>query len=233
MEQNQFVQKIAEAAPHIASSLVAVAAIAVVATALNFAAERLISLAAKRASLVKGDLAPVARAVRWAIRALAVVAIAGALGFELGGIWAMVSTVLAMVAIGFVAVWSVLSNMSATMLILVLRPFQIGDDVEIAGDPVKGRVVDLNFFYTTLLGSDGRLMQVPNNIFFQRTLKRRKGEWSVSLAYQLNNPQPAPLDPPPADQGDHSGPASRRAADPDPLMMAADPRSVAPRTGGR
>jgi small-conductance mechanosensitive channel len=100
--------------------------------------------------------------------------------------WTMLTTVGALVGIGFFAVWSVLSNWLCTFVILVTRPFAIGDDVEFVGDPVRGRVVDLNFIYTTLRTDDGGTLQIPNNLFFQKVLKRRRGNASVSLAAQLN-----------------------------------------------
>ena len=114
-------------------------------------------------------------------------------GFNLGGIWAMLSTVLAMIAIGFVAVWSMLSNVSATVLILLMRPFNIGDEIELSAEKIKGRVIDLNFFFTTLQTDQDTTHQVPNNFFFQRVVTRTSNRTTVSLSDQLHNEQPATL----------------------------------------
>ena len=142
----------------------------------------------------------------------------------------MLSTILGLVAIGFVAVWSLISHTSATMLILFLRPFQIGDDIEFPGEPVKGRVVDLNFFFTTLVDHDATLYQIPNNLFFQKTLKRRKNGNVISLAAQLNSPQAHNVELPPAPPK-REGPEQVR--EPDPMMMLPDPRSITPPTKPR
>jgi small-conductance mechanosensitive channel len=119
-------------------------------------------------------------------------------GFELGGIWALVSTVFAMIAIGFVAVWSLLSHSTATILLVIIRPFQVGDDIALPSENMAGRVVDLNFFFTTLLDHEGNEWRVPNNLFFQKVMKRTKQPASISLSSQLNNPEPATVTPPPA-----------------------------------
>lgn len=96
-----------------------------------------------------------------------------ALGVDLQGIWSSLGTVLSLIAIGFVAMWSILSHMLASVLIVVFRPFEVGDRVEIVGDdPVVGEVTDLNPVYTTLQADDGGIFQVPNNQFFQKVLKR-------------------------------------------------------------
>lgn len=80
---------------------------------------------------------------------------------------------MSLIAIGFVAMWSILSHMLASVLIVVFRPFEVGDRVELVGDdPVIGEVTDLNPVYTTLRADDGGVFQIPNNQFFQKVLKR-------------------------------------------------------------
>ncbi len=90
---------------------------------------------------------------RWVIIVLAVLAILEALGIFRGA-WALISTALAALALGFVAAWSVLSNATAALLILTFRPFRIGDEIELLelsnGFPIGGRVLDMNLLYTTL-----------------------------------------------------------------------------------
>lgn len=110
---------------------------------------------------------------RWlAIGGLAVVALV-ALDIDLQGLWSTIMAALSLIAIGFVAMWSILSHMLASILLVVFRPFEVGDRVEIIGDdPIIGDVTDLNPVYTTLRAADGGTLQVPNNVFFQKTLKR-------------------------------------------------------------
>ena len=69
------------------------------------------------------------------------------LGVSTGTVWAAVSAVLVMIAVGFVAVWSVLSNALCSMLLLIYAPFRVGDEVELVdpanGFKLAGRVIDL------------------------------------------------------------------------------------------
>ncbi|MEO8183467.1 MAG: mechanosensitive ion channel domain-containing protein [Deltaproteobacteria bacterium] len=171
------------------------AAVAIItgAALLNVVLTRGLRLLARRTSFEAHHLIPARRLGRSLINVGALVLLLGTLGLNLGGIWAMLATVVGMLAIGFVAVWSVLSNMLCTVIILICRPFEVGDEIEFTGEPVLGKVADLNFIYTTLRAADGGLIQVPNNLFLQRIIKRRRGNCRISLAQQLGAEEPACL----------------------------------------
>lgn len=106
-------------------------------------------------------------------------------------LWTMVSGVLAMVAIGFVAVWSVLSNTLCSMVLLVYQPFSVGNHVELPAANVRGRVVNFNLLFTTLEAEDGQFVEVPNNTFFQQPIVRRAGKTSRTLDEQLSQDENA------------------------------------------
>ncbi|HEY1128098.1 MAG TPA: mechanosensitive ion channel family protein [Roseateles sp.] len=100
-------------------------------------------------------------------------------------------------AVAFFAAWSVLSNLFCTLLIYVTRAFRVGDVVELleAGDKpgMKGRVMDINLVYTTLLESgdahSGTSLQLPNSLFFQRVLRRWHGDADTSAVQAGATPQ--------------------------------------------
>jgi small-conductance mechanosensitive channel len=101
-------------------------------------------------------------------------------------LWTAFTGFAAVAAVAFFAVWSVLSNIFCTLLIFTTRAFRMGDLVELVekgNEPgIKGRVIDINLVYTTLLESgqpgNGVTLQLPNSMFFQRTLRRWHGEAS-------------------------------------------------------
>jgi small-conductance mechanosensitive channel len=124
------------------------------------------------------------RVLRWGAILLAVVLVLQSFGL-LENAWAAITAVLAMIAIGFVAVWSVMSNALCSLIILIARPFQIGDTLEFPPDNLKGKVVNFSLLFTTLRTEDDRLLQIPNNMFFQRVICRQRGEGPVELDEQL------------------------------------------------
>ncbi len=144
--------------------------------------------------------------LKWGIFVLALLLVLHNFGVQIGGIWALLSTILAMIAIGFVAVWSMLSNFSATLLILILRPFEIGDDIEFVGEPTKGRVQRLGMAYTTLSEAEETVLQIPNNLFFQRILRRTRGKGTEDLRESLKRTdEPAPPFDPESSGADSQG----------------------------
>lgn len=187
-----FAEQFNEITRTVISALPGAAAVIVGTVIVLFLVNRGFILLARKRKISESDVALPRKVINWLIIAIAFLVLTGVLGFDIGGLWTMLSTVLAMVAIGFVAVWSVLSNISCTAMIILFRPFGIGDVLEFVGEEgVRGRVVDLNFLYTTLETDDSAVLQIPNSLFFQRVLKRHKGTERVSLSEQLKKEEPA------------------------------------------
>ena len=178
--------------PEFIAALPVAALVIVGAIILRLVLSRGLTLAVRRTRLEETHVRPLRPIISGAITLGAILVVLGVFGFNIGGLWTVFSTILAMVAIGFVAVWSVLSNLTGTVIILVTRPFAIGDLVEFPGEQVKGKVIDLTFVHTTLRAEDGALLRIPNTLFFQKSLKVfPSGGGTVSLAQQLHRDQPA------------------------------------------
>lgn len=142
---------------------------------------RAISRLGERYSLLPQEvLLPLRGLVRWLIMGSALLMVLERLGVSATVLWTALTGFTAVAAVAFFAIWSVLSNMFCALLIFTMGPFRLGDTVEViesADKPgVKGRVIAVNLFYTTLQDvSDegaGALLQVPNSLFFQKSVRR-------------------------------------------------------------
>ncbi|QLF93214.1 mechanosensitive ion channel family protein [Pseudomonas sp. ABC1] len=126
---------------------------------------------------------PVRGGIRWFIMGGALIMVLERFGVSATVLWTAFSGFVAVAAIAFFAIWSVLSNLLCAILILTVGPFRLGDVVEIveAFDKpiVKGRVIAINLLYTTLEESPesgtGAIVQVPNSLFFQKAVRRWRG----------------------------------------------------------
>lgn len=151
---------------------------------------RSLSLLRQRNALPSHTFELLRRILRWIFVPLAMLLVLQQFGV-LENVWAALTTVLAMVAIGFVAVWSVLSNTFCSLVLMISRPFSVGDTIDIPSDHLKGKVIDFNLMFTTLRDDQGDLIQIPNNTFFQKPIRRRVGTATISLDEQVERQEPA------------------------------------------
>ena len=159
----------------------------------NYFTKRTLNRLQRNGKLDGPLLVPLLGIIKWFIVVLIVLLVLYQLGISLTVILTSVSGILMLVAIGFVAVWSVLSNVSCSFLLLVFPPFKFGDTIEIKEAEkefgLKGKVTGLNLFYTTLSASDPEngdtLIRVPNNLFFQRVIICHYGEKTEALTVSI------------------------------------------------
>lgn len=126
---------------------------------------------------------PLKGLLRWTIMISALMLVLERLGVSATVLWTAFTGFATVGAVAFFAAWSVLSNLFCAFLIFTVRPFRLGDIIElldVAEKPgARGRVVDINLLYTSLEDSDsptpGTLLQIPNALIFQRVVRRWKG----------------------------------------------------------
>ena len=111
------------------------------------------------------------RGVQWLALLFVGLTVFSIFGDDTTSLWKYLSAVLAVIGVGFVAQWSFLSNVLAGFIILVWRPFRLGDRVELLPEGPAGRVEDINTMFTFLRADDGSRFAVPNNQFLQRATK--------------------------------------------------------------
>lgn len=117
--------------------------------------------------------------LRWLLIVIVVLLVLERIGIQVTSIWATLLTLFGMIAIGFIAVWSIISNVLCFFILITFKPFQIGDEIELIDSPdkigFKGKVLRFNIFYTIVLEQTNNksesMLQIPNNIFFQKTIR--------------------------------------------------------------
>ncbi|MGV3681235.1 MAG: mechanosensitive ion channel family protein [Acidovorax sp.] len=145
---------------------------------------RLVARAAAHYQLPDELLVPIKGLIRWILVASAFLLVLERMGVSATVLWTALTGFATVGAVAFFAAWSVLSNLFCALLIFTVRPFRVGDYIEVldtAEKPgAKGRVVDINLLYTTLedhhhAGPEGTWLQIPNALIFQRVVRRWRG----------------------------------------------------------
>ena len=95
--------------------------------------------------------------VRLVLKVLVLVCLIGYLGIET----ASISAVIASIGIGIsLAVQGTLANFAGGVIIIVMRPFKIGDYITSNGE--EGTVEDIKLFYTHIVTNDNKAVVIPN-----------------------------------------------------------------------
>ena len=83
------------------------------------------------------------------------------------------SSVVAFVGVAMFAQWSLLSNVTAGIIMFFSSPYRLGDHIEILDKdfPITGIIKDIKTLYTYILTDEGAEIVLPNILFVQKMVK--------------------------------------------------------------
>jgi small-conductance mechanosensitive channel len=86
-----------------------------------------------------------------------------------------ISTLLTVLGIAFFAQWSIISNITSTLIIFFNHPAKIGDTITVLDKdyPIEGRISDIGIFFVIIKTNDGEKVTLPSNVFIQKMIKRK------------------------------------------------------------
>jgi len=121
---------------------------------------------------------------RWGVPLLVVLACLSVFGVETTSFAAVIGSVGIAVGLAF---QGTLSNFAAGIMLLMFRPFNVGDVITVAGQ--TGKVNAIELFATTLDTFDNRRFIIPNGQVFGSTIEnityhpRRRADVAVGVSY--------------------------------------------------
>ncbi len=124
---------------------------------------------------------------RWGVLMLALIAILGMFGVETTSFAAVIA------AMGFaigMALQGTLGNAAAGVMLLIFRPFKVGDVVNISGE--VGKVYEIELFTTRIDTADNRRIILPNGSVFGQKIEnitfhdRRRVDVAVGVEYSAD-----------------------------------------------
>ena len=113
----------------------------------------------------------------------------------LTGVWglngeqvlAFVTSVLAVLGVGFFAQWSLLSNITAGIILYFNHPLRIGDYVTLVDKdmPLAGTIEDISLFFLHVRDDLGDVYTVPNTVVIQKTITLGKPKTKPNAESEL------------------------------------------------
>ncbi len=113
----------------------------------------------QRANVETGVIQFLDGLIKASLYGILVLIIAGNFGFDATSVIALVGS--AGVTIGL-ALQGCLSNLAGGVLILLLKPFRVGDFITESGLGTEGTVKEIGIIYTKLMTTDGKMVVLPN-----------------------------------------------------------------------
>ncbi|RNL88067.1 mechanosensitive ion channel family protein [Sinomicrobium pectinilyticum] len=85
----------------------------------------------------------------------------------------ILSSIFAVIGVALFAQWSILSNITAGVILFFTFPFKIGDKIEILDKdfPVRATIEDIKAFHLLLRTEEDELVTYPNNLLLQKGVK--------------------------------------------------------------
>jgi len=102
----------------------------------------------------------------------AMVLIAGIWGLEQNEIAVFVTTILTVLGIAFFAQWSLLSNITSSIILFFNHPLKVGDTIKVLDKdyPFEGEVTELTYFFIHLKTKEGETITLPNSVALQKSI---------------------------------------------------------------
>jgi len=101
-----------------------------------------------------------------------IVFIAAIWGVKQTDIVVFISSIMAILGIAFVAQWSLLSNITAGLILFFNHPLKIGDHIKILEKDfiIEGIVNDISFFFIHIKTENNEKITISNTVILQKTI---------------------------------------------------------------
>lgn len=126
----------------------------------------------------------ISNAAKWAILVLAGLMILSVFGVQTASFAVVIGALGLAVGLAF---QGTLSNVASGMMLLIFRPFKVGDTVNLAG--IVCKVDEIQLFFTTVDTGDNRRLIIPNSKIFGETIEnitfhpKRRADVVVGVEY--------------------------------------------------
>lgn len=154
-------------------SLMLIAAIVVAYLTARKAVDAFVRRIAREKDIVPGRTQYVAATLKLGLLVVMVQAMAVVAGINFADIGIIFSSLFAVLGVALFAQWSMLSNVTASIIVFFFFPYRPGDTVTIVdGDnSICGKIREITLFHVILDGDDNETLTYPNALVFQKAVK--------------------------------------------------------------
>jgi len=140
---------------------------------------KLLKIIGGRKNVPQSRIFYISKYFHFLILTITLIAMAFIWSFDFSGLLVLASSIFAVVGIALFAQWSIINNITASVIMFLISPIRVGDKVKIIdGDnTVGGRIKDITLFQISMEDDEGNLISYPNNLILQKpVVKFRQAE---------------------------------------------------------
>ncbi|MFH6603702.1 mechanosensitive ion channel domain-containing protein [Maribacter algicola] len=164
------------------SELLATAITLLILLILRFLINKTVRRIGRISDIVEARTLLIIKYVSYVLTFLGLGALAFIWGVNFKDLGLLFSSVFAVIGVAFFASWSILSNVTAGVILFFSFPFKIGDRVKILDKDTESEepylIEDIKAFHVNLRKDNGELLVYPNNLMIQK---------AVTLVYHKEN----------------------------------------------
>ncbi len=185
----KFMQELPEKALHLGIRIVLAAIVLFIGAQLIKVVRKLVKKSLERGSADQGVIQFIDSFLKFSLYVVLLITIASGFGLDAASILALLGS--AGVAIGL-AIQGSLANFVGGVLILVLKPFKVGDYIKEDTNGNEGTVTSIELFYTKLATVDNRVIVLPNGTLANSSLTNvtacdsRRLDIKVGISYDAD-----------------------------------------------
>ena len=103
---------------------------------------------------------------------LTIISLAVVWNVQFGGIAVLASSIFAVIGVALFAQWSILSNLTSSIIIFFTFPARVGDKIKIVdGDnSLIGEITEISLFHVEIKDEEENKILYPNNLFIQKPI---------------------------------------------------------------
>jgi small-conductance mechanosensitive channel len=107
------------------------------------------------------------------IAIFALIFLAGIWNIDRSQLMVFITSTITIVGVGFFAQWSILSNITSSLILFFNHPMKLGQEISILDKEydIHGTLIDISFFFMYIKTTDGEIITIPNSVVLNKVIK--------------------------------------------------------------
>ena len=109
------------------------------------------------------------------ITLFALIFLAGIWNIDRSQLMVFITSTITLVGVGFIAQWSILANVTSSLILFFNHPMKLGQEIQILDKEydIEGELTDISFFFMYIKTKENHLVTIPTSVVLAKTIVRK------------------------------------------------------------